>query len=180
MHKSKDFHAFRSSLYVPAFELVPPHEFLRGFPIFLLNIVNFNRVFDAFFLLESENSNSSFQCLCGYCGMADALNLLSARTIFSLSPSLWNTPFSNLLNTIFLSGPFSLGDLERPCLGSGLLDILQACLDPSLSLRLLLLFGVPNSECREVSSKLRRAFTALSFSRCTFSWCTFSALIGRI
>ncbi|GKG11376.1 hypothetical protein Tco_0342776, partial [Tanacetum coccineum] len=42
VHKFRDFHAFRSSLHVPAFELVPPHEFLRGFPISLLDIVNFN------------------------------------------------------------------------------------------------------------------------------------------
>ncbi|GKE15018.1 hypothetical protein Tco_1422595 [Tanacetum coccineum] len=69
----------------------------------------------------------------------------------------------------------SLGELERLRLGSELLDILRACLGPSLSLRLLLLLGVPDSECREASSKLRRAFTALSFS-----WCTFSAMIGRI
>nr|GEY96820.1 hypothetical protein [Tanacetum cinerariifolium] len=52
VHKFRDFQAFRSSLHIPAFERVPPHEFLRGFSISLLDIVNVNQVFDAFFLLE--------------------------------------------------------------------------------------------------------------------------------
>nr|GEY08708.1 hypothetical protein [Tanacetum cinerariifolium] len=41
------------------------------------------------------------------------------------------------------------GCYERPHLGYGLSDILRACLCPNLSLRLLLLLGVPDSECRE-------------------------------
>ncbi|GJS99991.1 hypothetical protein Tco_0821161 [Tanacetum coccineum] len=58
--------------------------------------------------------------------------------------------------------------------------MLRVRLGPSLSLRFLLLLGVPDSECREASSKLRRAFTALSFSCCTFSWCTFSAMMVNL
>nr|GEY91308.1 hypothetical protein [Tanacetum cinerariifolium] len=75
-----------------------------------------------------------------------------------------------LLNTIFLSRPISFGDLERLRLGQGLLDLLRACPGPSLSLTSLLLLGVPDFECREDYSKLRRAFAAFSFSCCTFSW----------
>nr|GEX45690.1 hypothetical protein [Tanacetum cinerariifolium] len=55
---------------------------------------------------------------------------------FPLSQSLWNTSFSSLLNTVLLSGPLFLGDSEWPRLGSRLLDMLRACLDLSLSLRL--------------------------------------------
>nr|GEV76472.1 putative transposase (putative), gypsy type [Tanacetum cinerariifolium] len=47
---------------------------------------------------------------------------------------------------------------------SRLPDMLRTCLDPILSLRLFLLLGVPDSEYCEASSKLRRAFKALSFS----------------
>ncbi|GKC14028.1 hypothetical protein Tco_1010810 [Tanacetum coccineum] len=92
---------------------------------------------------------------------------------------MWNTPFSSLLNTVFLSGTIFLGDSDRPRLGSGLLDVLRIRLDSILFLRSLLLLGVPDSECCEASSKLRRAFIALSFYCCTFSWCTFSAMIGK-
>ncbi|GKA21574.1 hypothetical protein Tco_0701563, partial [Tanacetum coccineum] len=60
---------------------------------------------------------------------------------------LWNTPFSSLLNTVFLSGSLFLGDLDRPHLGSGLSDTLRIRLDPSLFLRSLLRLGVPDSEC---------------------------------
>nr|GEY27010.1 hypothetical protein [Tanacetum cinerariifolium] len=45
----------------------------------------------------------------------------------------------------------------------------RACLDPSLFIRLLLLLGAPDVDYCEASSKLRRAFTAMSFSCCTFS-----------
>nr|GEV60251.1 transposase (putative), gypsy type [Tanacetum cinerariifolium] len=154
----RDFHAFWSSLYVPTFKLVHPHEFFCEFTISLLDIVNFNRIFDAFFLLEhsviaaagrflsnllglrfrrrhqrstfayldltfnvllrylrfptalpsfvrmlfcydvfrkqtlfllSENSGSSFQCLCDYCGMIDALNRSSMRTYPSPYLQAW-------------------------------------------------------------------------------------------
>nr|GEZ23484.1 hypothetical protein [Tanacetum cinerariifolium] len=59
-------------------------------------------------------------------------------------------------------------------------DALRICLDLSLFLRSLLLLGVPDSECCEASSKLRRAFTSLIFSCYTFSWCTFSAMIVKV
>nr|GFD24182.1 hypothetical protein [Tanacetum cinerariifolium] len=49
VHKSEDFHAFRSSLDIHAFKLVPPHKLFRGFPISLFDVVNFYRIFDAFF-----------------------------------------------------------------------------------------------------------------------------------
>nr|GEW84411.1 hypothetical protein [Tanacetum cinerariifolium] len=68
-----------------------------------------------------------------------------------------------LLKTIFLSGSFFLGDSGRPGLGLGLLETLQIRLDLSLFLRSFLLLGVPDSECCKTSSKLRWAFTALSF-----------------
>nr|GEV00569.1 hypothetical protein [Tanacetum cinerariifolium] len=41
------------SLYIPAFKLVPPHKLFHGFPISLLNDVDFHRIFDAFFPLEA-------------------------------------------------------------------------------------------------------------------------------
>ncbi|GKB78632.1 hypothetical protein Tco_0945527 [Tanacetum coccineum] len=66
---------------------------------------------------------------------------------------LWNKPFSNHLNNIFLSRPLFLGDSDRPRLGSGLPDMLWAFLDPSLFLMSLLLLGVLDSECCETSSK---------------------------
>nr|GEU94882.1 hypothetical protein [Tanacetum cinerariifolium] len=75
-----------------------------------------------------------------------------------------------LLNTVFLSGALFLGNSKWPSLGSGLSDMLRVCLGPSPFLRSLLLLGVPDSECCDVSSNLRRAFTALSLSCCTFSW----------
>ncbi|GJX20624.1 hypothetical protein Tco_0223301 [Tanacetum coccineum] len=46
--------------------------------------------------------------------------------------------------------------------------MLRARLGPNLSLRFLLPLGVPDSECREASLKLRRAFTALSFFAAPF------------
>nr|GFC69369.1 hypothetical protein [Tanacetum cinerariifolium] len=75
--------------------------------------------------------------------------------------------------------PLFLGDSNRPRLGSGLSDTLRIRLDPSVFLRSLLLLGVLESECCETSSKLRRVFTALSFSCCSFSWCIFSPRIGN-
>nr|GEY98194.1 hypothetical protein [Tanacetum cinerariifolium] len=97
--------------------------------------------------LVNENTGYSFRCLCSYFGISDALNSLSMRIYSPLSSSLWKTPFSSLLNTIFLSGSLFLGDSEWPCLGLGLPDMLRACLDPSLFLRFFLLLGVPDSEC---------------------------------
>ncbi|GJY67671.1 hypothetical protein Tco_0470653 [Tanacetum coccineum] len=123
---------------------------LGGFPIPLLDVVDFNRVFDAFFMLEDlfcdDVSRKQF--------------MFPWSENFGSSFPLWNTPFSSLLNIVLLSGPLSFGDLERSRLNSGLPDLLRAFLGPSLSLRSLLLLSVPDSECREDSSKLRRAFTA--------------------
>nr|GEY33356.1 (R)-mandelonitrile lyase-like [Tanacetum cinerariifolium] len=48
-----------------------------------------------------------------------------ADTLFPLSPSLWNTPFSSLLNTVFLSESLSFSDLEWSRLRSGLPDLLR-------------------------------------------------------
>ncbi|GJV76092.1 hypothetical protein Tco_1507676 [Tanacetum coccineum] len=50
---------FGALLQVPAFQLVPSHEFFCGFPVPLHDGVDFNRVFDAFFQLEVVFRNSS-------------------------------------------------------------------------------------------------------------------------
>nr|GEZ09374.1 hypothetical protein [Tanacetum cinerariifolium] len=54
MHESGDFYTFRSSLYVLVFKLVPPHEFFCGFPISLLDVVDFNRVIEPYSGVSSE------------------------------------------------------------------------------------------------------------------------------
>nr|GEY06102.1 hypothetical protein [Tanacetum cinerariifolium] len=86
-----------------------------------------------------------------------------ADKLFPLSPSMWNTPFSGLLNTVLLFESYFIRDSEWPRLGSRLSVLMRTYPDPSLFLRSLLLLSVPDSDCCETSSKLRRAFTALSF-----------------
>ncbi|GJY23457.1 hypothetical protein Tco_0397115 [Tanacetum coccineum] len=117
-------------------------------------------------------------------------SLERADILLPLPPSLLNTPFSflpNLVNTASLSESLCPGDsdpsrliLEKTLgVGSGLLDVLQECLDLYLLSCSPLKFSVLDSECCDISwifelllehpSKLRRAFTSFSLSCWVFS-----------
>nr|GEU72931.1 hypothetical protein [Tanacetum cinerariifolium] len=73
-------------------------------------------------------------------------------------------PGSKRKQTLFPLSENSGNGFQCLCGYGGLLIMLRTCPDPSLFLRSLLLLGVPDWKCYETSSKLRRAFTALSFS----------------